>query len=161
MPSNHLILCRPLLLPPPLLGGKGRGWVSPRGGRGARIRGLPGPGSSIFGSLPDTAEEEFSGLLQLGSAYLVVFSRSVVSNSCDLTGCSPPGFSVHGDSPGRNTRVDCHSLLQRIFLTQRWNPGLLRCRQILYPFELPGRPWQPNYLGSPGVGAKPTLLRKI
>ena len=28
--------------------------------------------------------------------------------------------------------VDCHSLLQRIFLTQGLNPGLLHCRQILY-----------------------------
>ena len=24
--------------------------------------------------------------------------------------CSPPGCSVHGDSPGRNTRVSCHAL---------------------------------------------------
>ena len=33
---------------------------------------------------------------------------------------SPPGSSVHGDSPGKNTGVSCHSLLQGIF------PGLLR-----------------------------------
>ena len=26
--------------------------------------------------------------------------------------CSPPGFSVHGDSPGTNIRVGCHVLLQ-------------------------------------------------
>ena len=25
-------------------------------------------------------------------------------------GCSPPGSSVHGDPPGKNTRVDCHFL---------------------------------------------------
>ena len=25
---------------------------------------------------------------------------------------SPPGSSVHGDSPGKNTGVGCHSLLQ-------------------------------------------------
>ena len=36
------------------------------------------------------------------------------------------------DSPGKNTGVDCHSLLQRIFPSQRSNPGLLHCRQILY-----------------------------
>ena len=36
------------------------------------------------------------------------------------------------DFPGKNTRVDCHFLLQRIFLTQELNPGLLHCRQILY-----------------------------
>ena len=28
--------------------------------------------------------------------------------------------------------MDCHSLLQQIFLTQGLNPGLLPCRQILY-----------------------------
>ena len=32
--------------------------------------------------------------------------------------CSPPGSSVHGDSPGKNTAVGSHSLLQGIFLTQ-------------------------------------------
>ena len=34
--------------------------------------------------------------------------------------------------PGKNTGVDCHSLLQGILLTQGWNPGLLLCRQILH-----------------------------
>ena len=46
--------------------------------------------------------------------------------------CSPPGSSVHGDSPGKNTGVACHALLQGIFPTQGWNPGLLHCRRILY-----------------------------
>ena len=36
------------------------------------------------------------------------------------------------DSPGKNTRVDCHSLLQRIFPIQGLNPSPLHCRQILY-----------------------------
>ena len=26
--------------------------------------------------------------------------------------CGPPGCSVHGDSPGKNTRVSCHAFLQ-------------------------------------------------
>ena len=51
---------------------------------------------------------------------------------CDLMDCSPPGSSVHGDSPGKNTGVGCHALLQGIFLTQGLNPHLLHCRQILY-----------------------------
>ena len=51
---------------------------------------------------------------------------------CDPMDCSPSDFSVHGDSPGKNTGVGCHSLLQGIFLTQWSNPGLLHCRQILY-----------------------------
>ena len=51
---------------------------------------------------------------------------------CDPTDCSSPGSSVHEISPGKNTGVGCHSLLQRIFLTQGSNPGFLHCRQILY-----------------------------
>ena len=35
-------------------------------------------------------------------------------------------------SPGKNTGVGCHFLLQGIFLTQGQNPGLLQCRWILY-----------------------------
>ena len=31
---------------------------------------------------------------------------------CDPMDCSPPGSSVHGDSPGKNTGVGWHALLQ-------------------------------------------------
>ena len=49
----------------------------------------------------------------------------------DPMACSPPGSSVHGDSPGKNTGgVGSCFLLQGIFLTQGWNPGLLHSRQI-------------------------------
>ena len=34
---------------------------------------------------------------------------------CDPVDCSLPGTSVRGDSPGRNTGVGCHALLQGIF----------------------------------------------
>ena len=51
---------------------------------------------------------------------------------CDLMGCNPPGFSVHGDSPGRNTGVGCHALLQGICQTQESKPGLPHCRWILH-----------------------------
>ena len=51
---------------------------------------------------------------------------------CNPRDCSPPGSSVHGDSPGKNIGVGCHALLQRIFPTQGSNPGLLHCRWILY-----------------------------
>ena len=50
---------------------------------------------------------------------------------CSPKDCRPPGSSVHGDSPGKNTRVGCHALLQGIFPTQGSNPGLPHCRQIL------------------------------
>ena len=51
---------------------------------------------------------------------------------CNPTDCSPPGSSVHGDSPSKNTRVACYAFLQGIFLTQGLNPGLSHCRGILY-----------------------------
>ena len=45
---------------------------------------------------------------------------------------SPPSSSLHGDSSGKNTEVDCHGLLQGIFPTQRLNRSLPLCRWILY-----------------------------
>ena len=33
---------------------------------------------------------------------------------------------------GKSTGMGCHFLLQGIFPTQGWNPGLLHCRQTLY-----------------------------
>ena len=43
-------------------------------------------------------------------------------------------------SPGKNTGVGSHSLLQGIFLTQGSNLGLLHCRQILYRLSHQGSP---------------------
>ena len=53
------------------------------------------------------------------------------STICNTRDCSPPGFSVHGDSPSKNTEVGCQALLQWIFLTQGSNLGPLHCRRIL------------------------------
>ena len=50
---------------------------------------------------------------------------------CNPVNCSPPCSSVHGDSPGKNTGVGCHALLQGIFLTRGLNLGLLHCRKFL------------------------------
>ena len=57
---------------------------------------------------------------------------SVVSDSLQPHRLYPAKLLCPWDSPGKDTGVDCHSLLQRIFLTQGLNPGLLHCRQILY-----------------------------
>ena len=54
-------------------------------------------------------------------------SRSVVSDSL-----RPRGLYSPWKSPGQNTGVGSLSLLQGIFSTQRLNPGLPHCRQILY-----------------------------
>ena len=59
---------------------------------------------------------------------------------CDAMDCSPPGSSVHGGSPGKNTGVGCHALLQGIFPTQGSNPGLPYCRRILYHLNHQGSP---------------------
>ena len=76
--------------------------------------------------------------------------RCAYSPSCVqlfVTPWSPPGFSVHGDSPGKNPGVGCHALFQGIFPTQGSNPGLPHCLRILYPL---------SHQGSPSVG-KPLL----
>ena len=46
---------------------------------------------------------------------------------CDPMDSSSP-FLCPWNSPSKKTGVDCHSLLQEIFLTQGWKPGLL-CRR--------------------------------
>ena len=42
-------------------------------------------------------------------------SRQSCLTLCNPMGYSPPGFSVHGDSPGKNTGMGCHALLQGIY----------------------------------------------
>ena len=59
---------------------------------------------------------------------------------CDPVDCSPPDFSAHEDSPGKNIGVGCHALLQGIFLTQKSNLSLPRSRQILYLVSHQGSP---------------------
>ena len=64
-------------------------------------------------------------------------SRSVLSNSLLLHGLHSPW-----SSPGQNTGVGIRSLLQGIFPSQRSNPGLLPCRQILYQLSHQGSPFK-------------------
>ena len=44
------------------------------------------------------------------------------------------------DSPSKNTAVGCHALLQGTVPTQELNPGLPRCRHILYCLSHQGSP---------------------
>ena len=62
-------------------------------------------------------------------------SRSVESDSLQTHGLYSPW-----NSPGQNTRAGRCSFLQGIFPTQRSNPGLLHCRQILYQLSHQGSP---------------------
>ena len=58
-----------------------------------------------------------------------------MSNSLDPMACSPPGSSVHEDSPGKNTGVGCHAFIQGIFSTREWT---LQADSL--PSEPPGKP---------------------
>ena len=72
------------------------------------------------------------GISESGEALSVCAVLCFVAQSCPTlckpVGCSLPGSSIHGDSPGKNTAVGYHAPLQGIFPTQGWNPGVLHCR---------------------------------
>ena len=84
----------------------------------------------------------------LGNYYffvsLILSALCLVTQLCptlwDPTDCSLPGSSVHGDSPGKNTGVGYHALLQGIFPTQGSNLGPPHHRQILYHLSHQGSP---------------------
>ena len=63
----------------------------------------------------------------------------IVSNSVRPCGLQSARVLCPWDSLDKSARVSCHARLQRTFLTQRWNPRLLHCRQILYHSPL-GKP---------------------
>ena len=75
---------------------------------------------------------------------MVCIYGDLVAKSCPtaVIPWMPAMLPCPWDSPGENTGVGCHLLLQRIFPTQKSNPGLQHCRQILY---------RPNYEGSPSL----------
>ena len=90
------------------------------------------------GDLSNSGIEPLSPALQADSSLfeppgkLISQVLGLVAQSC-LTRCDPmdhnlPGSSVHGSSPGKNTGIGSHPLLQGIFPTQRSNPGLPHCR---------------------------------
>ena len=89
-----------------------------------------------------------SDSLQPHGLYSPLYSPSQdtrVGNSSLLQGIKPRSPTLQVDSllaepPGKpkNTGVGRLSLLQRIFLTQEWNRGLLHCRWILYQLSYEG-----------------------
>ena len=56
---------------------------------------------------------------------------------CHSVDCSPPGSSVHRDSPGNNIEVGCHALLQAIFLQIELGSPALQVNSL--PSEPPGK----------------------
>ena len=85
-----------------------------------------------------------SGQREAGRDKIKVWVKVLVTQS-RLTlllshGLKPARFLGQWNSPGKNTGVGSHSLLQGMFLTQGSNPGLPHCRQILYPLSHQGSP---------------------
>ena len=58
-----------------------------------------------------------------------------MSISLEPCGLYPARLLCSWNSPGKNTGVSRHSLLQGVFLIQCSNLGLLHCRQILYHLQ--------------------------
>ena len=82
--------------------------------------------------LPHNFQSDFTHI----SLISFLLNRSVVSNSLQ-----PHGLYSLWNSPGQNTGVGCHFLLQWIFPIQGLNPHLLcflNCRWILYPLSCGG-----------------------
>ena len=97
---------------------------------------------SVFCMAPSHTGIETSPITCFLQYYVLLFqvesesgSQSVVSNSL-----WPHGLNSPWNSPGQNTRVGSLSLLQGIFPTQGWNPGLPHYRQILYQLSHKGSP---------------------
>ena len=90
----------------------------------------------------ERGEEGYIGKLGIRHThYYVCLAVQSCPSLCDPMDYSPPGSSVHGDSPGKDTGVGCPVLLQRILLTQGSNPSLLHCRQITYHLSHQGNPY--------------------
>ena len=81
--------------------------------------------------LPSCLSSATDTLLQ---AVLVLshFSHVQLFATC---GPYPTSFLFPWDSPGNNTGVCCHFLLQGIFPAHGSNPSLLHCKQILYHLD--------------------------
>ena len=84
----------------------------------------------------DSNERRYVTKLRFGCClFVVVYSLNSVWLFCKLKDCSPPGSSVPGIFPGKNTEVGCHFLFQGIFQTQRWNLCLLHWQADSLPLS--------------------------
>ena len=77
------------------------------------------------------------------AVYGVAQSRTQLkwlSSSSSSSRLWPTRLLCPWNSPGKNTGMGSHALLQGIFLMEGSNPGLLYCRQILYCLSHQGSP---------------------
>ena len=75
-------------------------------------------------------------------AMCCVFSQSCLT-LCDPMDCSPPGSSVHGDSPGKNAGVGCMPS-SRDLPIQGMEPRSPTLQRDSLPSEPPGKPNNPR-----------------
>ena len=79
---------------------------------------------SIRAAQPSTTDHGFLAIICIPNSS----GQPVLSLTCSIVhlgltlyspmDCSLPGYSVHGNPPGKNTGMGYHFLLKRIFLTQ-------------------------------------------
>ena len=75
---------------------------------------------TLFSLKKEGNPDIYDSMDESGGHYACVHAQLLQSclTFCDPVNCSPPGSSVHEDSPGSNTGMGCHALLQGIFLKQ-------------------------------------------
>ena len=91
-----------------------------------------------------------AGIRYILGNHCVCLVASVMSNSMRPYGLSPTRLLCPCDSPGKNSGVGCHALLQGIFLTQESNLRLLHLLHWLkssLPLAPPGKPRNMTYGG--------------
>ena len=151
-PSNHLILCRPLLLLPSIFPS-----TTVFSNESALHIRWPKYWSFSFSISPSN---EYSGLIFFRMDWLDLLERRSptlkvdslpaepqgkskmklkVAQSCP-TLCDPMDYTVHGVLQARILEWVAFSLLQQTFQTQESNWGLLHCRGILYQLSYQGSP---------------------
>ena len=64
------------------------------------------------------------------SLWVYAKSLQLCLTLCDPMDCGLPGSSVHGDSPGKNTGMDCHALLQGNLPNPGTEPVTLEVRDL-------------------------------
>ena len=85
-------------------------------------------------------DQQFVWMSQVNIIKMLCLVAQLCPTLCNPMDCSLPGSLVHAESPGKNTGVGCHAVLQGIFPTQVLNLGLPHCRQILYHLSHQGSP---------------------
>ena len=91
------------------------------------------PRTEELGGLQSTGSKESDTTERLHFTSSLLYLKMKVAQLC------PSDYTVSPwNSPGQNTGIGSDSLLQGIFPTQGWNPGLPRCRRILYQLSHQG-----------------------